>query len=417
MISVDGLAWSLPCCPAPPTWSVDWPAILAAYPWLRSLDGVPQSPVHHAEGDVLIHTRLVAEALAAMPAWRALPDTERAVLFAAALLHDIGKPGCTQVEPDGHISTRGHARAGASSTRHRLWTREGLGVETPFAVRETITALVRLHGLPLWFLEREDIDRALFTASYRVRLDRVALLAEADARGRACRDKAELLDRIELFRETCREHNCLDHPRPFSSDHTRVCYFRGIHRDPDYDAYDDTWGEVVLLAGLPGAGKDTWLRDNLPDRPVLSLDAIRRELDIDPKKTQGRVVHSAKQQARELLRDRRPLVWNATNLTRRMRDPLIDLFLAYGARVRIVYLDSPLDVLLRRNRARPAAVPEPVIRRLADKLELPDLTEAHRVEYGMAGLERGSPLSGATKTIGEEAIYSSANARDHEQGA
>jgi len=357
---LEGLAWTMPHCPEPPAWKVDWEAILAAYPWLRSLDGVPQDPVYHAEGDVLIHTRWVAETLTAMPAWRLLPDTERAVLFAAALLHDIGKPDCTQVEPDGHLSSRGHARAGATIARRLLWNGE-CGSAVPLPVRERITALVRLHGLPIWFLERAEIDRALFEASYRAPLDRVALLAEADARGRTCADKDELLDRIELFRETCREHRCLDRPRAFPSDHARVCYFRGIHRDPDYDAYDDTWGEVVLLSGLPGAGKDTWLRDNLPDRPVLSLDTIRRKLDIDPKKTQGRVVHAAKKQARELLRDRRPLVWNATNLTRRIRDPLIDLFLSYGARVRIVYLDAPFDIVMARNRARPSPVPEAVL--------------------------------------------------------
>jgi len=372
--------WTFPCCPAPPAWSVDWEAILAAYPWLRSLDGVPQSPVHHAEGDVLIHTRMVAEALTGLAAWRALPDTERSVLFAAALLHDIGKPGCTQVEPGGHISSRGHAHAGASITRRRLWTIEGLGVETPFAVREMITALVRLHGLPLWFLEREDIDRALFTASYQARLDHVALLAEADARGRTCADKADLLERIDLFRDTCREHGCLNQPRAFPNDQGRVRYFRDLQKDPDYAAYDDTWGEVLLLSGLPGAGKDTWLRETHPDLPIVSLDAIRRDLDIDPTETQGGVVRAAKEQARVHLRARRPFAWNATNLTRRLRDPLIDLFLGYGALIRIVYLDAPLDSVLQRNRERESPVPAAVIYRLAGLFELPDLTEAHRVE-------------------------------------
>lgn len=384
VISLDGISWTLPQCPRPPGWRVDWEKTLAAFPWLCALEGVPQDPVYHAEGDVLTHTRIVVEALAALPAWRALLETERSVLFAAALLHDIGKPKCTQIELGGKVSAPGHARAGAVKARRLLWSGEGWGGPAPMAVRETIVALVRLHGMPIWFLDKFDLDRALFAASYRAHLERLALLAEADARGRSCADPDELLERIDLFRETCRSHDCLERPRAFPSDHSRVRYFRGLQWDPNYHAYDDTWGEVVLLAGLPGAGKDRWLTDNLGDLPVVSLDTIRRAQEIDPEDSQGRVVHAAKEQARGLLRSRQPFVWNATNVTRHVRGPLIDLFLGYGARVRIIYLDAPLDQVLQRNRARPAPVPEAVIHRLAGKLDLPDLTEAHHVEILLA---------------------------------
>jgi predicted kinase len=380
-MAFDNLSWTLPQCPAPPAWRVDWEAILAANPWLRTLNGVPQDPAYHAEGDVLVHTRFVVESLAGLSAWRALPESERAVLFAAALLHDVAKPECTKVEPDGHVSSRGHARAGATIARRLLWNGGEWGDAAPFPVRETIVALVRLHGLPIWFWDKADIDRALLTASYRAPLDRLALLAEADALGRTCADQQELLARIDLFRETCRTLGCLDGARAFPSDLSRVRYFRNLQRDPDYQAYDDTWGEVVLLAGLPGAGKDTWLQDHRPDLPVVSLDAIRRVEGIDPEETQGRVVRVAKEQARGLLRKHQSFAWNATNLTRRIRDPLIDLFLSYGARVRIVYLEASVDAALRRNRGRSAPVPEMIIRRLAAKLDLPDLTEAHHVEY------------------------------------
>lgn len=381
MTDLDGIRWTFPHCPAGPEWRVVWPALLAAHPWLRALGGVPQSPIFHAEGDVLVHTGMVAEALAALPAWRALSDTERSVLFAAALLHDIGKPECTRAELDGTISSRGHARAGATIARRLLWTTEGFGQAVPFAVREAIVALVRLHGLPIWFLERDEIERAIVAASYRARLSAVALLAEADARGRTCADQSELLGRIDLFRETCTAHSCLEGPYPFPSDHSRVRYFRQRQQEPRYHAYDDTWGEVVLLAGLPGAGKDTWLRAWSPGLPVISLDAIRAARRVAPEAPQGAVAEAAKQQARAFLRARQPFVWNATNLTRLLRDPLIDLFMDYGARVRIVYHDAPLATVLRRNRARPGPVPESVIHKLAGKVDLPDLTEAHAVAY------------------------------------
>jgi predicted kinase len=119
--------------------------------------------------------------------------------------------------------------------------------------------------------------------------------------------------------------------------------------------------------------------------PAISLDAIRRELGVAPEEQQGAVVAAAKERARELLRRRHPFVWNATNLTRRVRDPLVDMVLGYGARVRLVYLDAPLDVVLRRNAGRAAPVPQRVILRLAGRVEPPDLTEAHSVEIVHTG--------------------------------
>jgi len=55
--------------------------MLADFPWLHTLAEVPQDPIYHAEGDVLTHTRLVAAALVDMPAWRSLPEQERATIW------------------------------------------------------------------------------------------------------------------------------------------------------------------------------------------------------------------------------------------------------------------------------------------------------------------------------------------------
>lgn len=374
--------WLFPFCPEPPDYGLGWDTVRARYPWLDPLAECPQDPLHHAEGDVLTHTRMVVEALSALPAWRVLSPADRAELFAAALLHDIAKPACTVIEPDGRVGSPGHARRGAGMARQALWLREPFGERpVPFRAREGIVALVCHHGLPLWFLERDDPARAVIAASLVARLDRVALLAEADARGRLCQDLPDLLARIDLFREFAREHGCLDKPYPFASAHSRFAYFRKEGRDPAYRAYDDTRCEAVLMSGLPGSGKNTWVEHNLPDWPVVSLDALRQQLRVSPDEDQGRIVAAAKEEARGHLRAGRSFVWNATNTTRRTRDGLIGLFAAYNARVRIVYVEAPLDELLRRNGTRPAPVPERAILRLAEGLEVPDPTEAHHVDY------------------------------------
>jgi predicted kinase len=379
-------AWQFPHVPQPPDWRVTWDDLARRFAWLRAMADVPQEPAYHAEGDVLVHTRMVAEALAAMEPWRALPPAERGLLFAAALLHDAAKPARTRVAPDGRIASPGHARMGEHLARHLLWTGEGLDEPPPFAWREAVARLVRWHGLPLWFFEKADPQRAVIAASMSARLEYVALLAEADVRGRICADQGELLDRIALFRDYCQEQRCYTTPRPFPSDHGRFVYFIGPDRNPDYAVYDDTVCEVVLLSGLPGAGKDTWLRDHWPDRPLISLDAIRRELGVAPTANQGAVAREAKQRARELLRQGQSFVWNATNVTRAMRGQLVELFTSYRARVRIVYLDAPYATLLERNRSRSAPLPVAVIDRLARKLEVPDLTEAHAVEWIAGGM-------------------------------
>ncbi len=374
-------SWSFPLCPAPPDWRLRWDDLQARFEWIQAMRGVPQDALYHAEGDVLIHTRMAAEALIALDEWRALPQAERGALFAAALLHDVAKPACTVAGPDGSITSKQHARKGELLARELLWRGVGLDAPAPFALREQIVKLVRYHGLPLWFLEKSAPERAVIGASQTTRLDRLALLAEVDVRGRICGDQQALLERIELFRAVAQENQCYSGPRAFPSAHSRFLFFRAEAGDPDYAAYDDTRCEVVLMSGLPGAGKDRWIQDHLADWPVISLDRLRKELKIAPDEPQGQVIQAAREQARALLRKQQSFVWNATNVTRSLRAQLIDFFASYHARVRIVYVEAPLEEMLRRNALRPDHVPEAVIYRLMRRLEVPDLTEAHTVEW------------------------------------
>jgi predicted kinase len=362
-------------CPQPPAWRLDWEALNDRFAWVRDLAGCPQDPVHHAEGDVWVHLRLVLEKLAALPAWRALPEPERQVVFTAALLHDVAKPECTRFEPDGRVSARGHSRRGAIVARRLLWR---LGVL--FDLREQITALVRFHQVPFYLIERADALRLAAEVSQTARCDHLAVLAEADAKGRRSRDVPRLLDNIALFAEFCREQDCLTRPRAFPSDHTRFLYFRDEGRHPDAPAHEDFRGEAVLMSGLPGAGKDHWISRNLPGWAVISLDALRGELDVDPADPQGALVNRARELARDHLRHGRPFVWNATNLSRQVRGESLRLLAGYHVRVRIVYVEVDEPRLHAQNRRRPAPVPAAVIERLLDRWEVPDRTEAHRVD-------------------------------------
>lgn len=359
-----------------PDWRGGWAAVGEAYPWLVGLRGCPQDALHHAEGDVWVHTGLVVGALTGDAAFLALPEGERRRLFMAALLHDVAKPRCTKVEEEGRITSRGHSRRGAIMARAILWR---MGVDV--GVREQIAALVRWHQAPFHLIERADAERSALAISQTARCDWLALLAKADARGRVSADQGRMLENVALFREYCRELGCLERPYPFPSDHSRARYFRAAAGDPTYLAHDATRCEVTLLSGLPGAGKDTWLREHAPALPVVSLDALRVALGVLPTDNQGAVIARARELAREHLRAGRDFAWNATNLSRALREQSLGLFADYGARVRIVYLEVPEARLRRQNRERAAVVPEAALERLLDRWEVPDLTEAERVEW------------------------------------
>jgi len=362
-------------CPTAPDWRVPWDEMDREYPFIRALAGCPQDPVYHAEGDVWIHTHMVCQELAALHAWRGLPEDERRLLFAAAVLHDVAKPECTRIL-DGRISSRGHSRRGAIMARNLLWR-----MHVPFAEREQVAALIRFHQTPYFLIDRPDARRLAIEVSQTARCDLLALLAEADVRGRVCDDRQRLLDNVALFVEQVSEMGCLGAPWEFASDHARVLFFLDENRIPEAPAHEAFRAEVILLSGLPGSGKDHYLRTHLGDWPAVSLDDLREELGIDPDDTQGQVINEARERARGLLRQGRSFVWNATNLTRQLRRLPLELFAAYQARLRIVYLEVPPGTLFEQNRQRTRVVPARVMQRMLDRWEVPDLTEAHTVEY------------------------------------
>ena len=363
-------------CPQLPEGRVDWAAIDEALPWIRALKGCPQDPIHHAEGDVWIHTRIVCEALAGMKAWRDLPERIREILFWSALLHDVAKPACTRHEDGGRVSSRGHARRGANDAQRILWE---LGM--PFEDRQNVVHLVRHHTLPFWLIERTDAPRTLTLVSQTTRCDWLAILAEADARGRICQDPERILENVALFAELAREHRCLAQPRAFASEHGRFLYARDEWREIDLAPHEDFSSDVVLMSGMPGVGKDTWIRRHLPGWPVVSLDDIRQRLGVRPTERQGTVVQAAREKARQHLRQGTSFVWNATNLSRQVRGACVGLCAAYKARVRIVYLEASPERLRRQNRERDTAVPQKVLDKLLQRWEVPDPYEGHQVDY------------------------------------
>jgi predicted kinase len=359
----------------------DWAWLLHAIPALTLLEATPQDPYYHAEGNVWIHTRMVIEALMDSAEYVDGDAGQRFVLFYAALLHDIAKPATTVIDPDsGRIGQPGHSRRGAIDARILCWQ---AGV--PFALREQLCRIITVHQLPFFALaakrDGQTPEFLVSKLSHELDLRLLAAVAEADMRGRHYVHQADCLVDIELFRELARDEGCYGVARRFADEHTRLSYLRGAAIAPDFPHHQNAGSSVTMMAGLPAAGKNHWVAQHRAGLPVVSIDDARIELGLRHGANEGAVAHRAVDKAKALLRTQAPFVWNTTHLSAQMRKKTLDLLYAYDARVEIVYLEQPPQVIFQRNSRRDTSLSNKAIERMLFKWEVPLPTEAHAVLY------------------------------------
>ncbi len=337
--------------------------------WCRDMAACPQDKNYHAEGDVWTHTKMVMHQLEKHPRWGGLSQTDRETLTAAALLHDSGKPETT-TKVEGKLTSRGHSRVGARLARKIL-----RDLSMSLSERERTVQLVLCHGWPPHIVDQSQPEMEVIKTAWLCRNDLLSALSWADATGRTGKGTG-FPDAIALWEDLARESNCWDHPMPNANPEAKLLAFEG--KDIRfYNPREDYRGHMILMSGLPGAGKDTWLRRNCPDTPVVSLDALREEMEVDPADQQGPVIAAAREAMRQNLRQGTPFAFNATNVTREMRSRWIRLARDYNYHVRIVYIEPSFATILEQNGQRPNSVPESVILRLLEKLDPPSANEAH----------------------------------------
>jgi len=118
---------------------------LGHFPEIAALDGMPQEPEWHPEGDVLVHTGHCLDALVGLDSWRAGDERTRRRLTFAVLAHDFGKAITTkQIERRGILrwTSMEHEAAGGPLAETFL---QRLGA--PHELIESVRPLVINHLL------------------------------------------------------------------------------------------------------------------------------------------------------------------------------------------------------------------------------------------------------------------------------
>lgn len=369
---------------------IDWEILESQNEWFHELRYVPQDSEWHGEGSVLNHTKMVVEELRALPRFKSFSHQYRLLLLWAALFHDVGKKYTTKTEIiDGRVRiiSPGHANKSCKIFRTFIYKNNFL---SPY-YREVVCNLIQYHAFPIWALEAED-PKALKTLM-KIQLtssnSALSVLAEADMRGRFCKDRQEPLDKISLFREWIEEKNVGKKKNTFSfiNSGSKMNFFNSPTPNPEYVSYNNFTCHVTLVCGLPGSGKDTYIEHFLRNAhsrghyKVVSLDQIRKDNNFKPTKSKdtGRAVQLAMKQCKEYLAKGQDFFFNSTCITRDLRQKWVRLFMDYGAEVIIKYMETPYTTLIKRNKTRYKPIPEKVLEKLINKVEVPTKEEAHTV--------------------------------------
>ena len=133
---------------------------------------------------------------------------------------------------------------------------------------------------------------------------------------------------------------------------------------------------IVVLVGLPGSGKSTYL-ERL-GVGGLSSDSIRQLLadDVSDQTIHDRVFETLRYLLRQRLALMRPVTYiDATNLTPQERRPYIAIGAAYGCEVEALFFDAPLAVCRERNGRRARVVPEDALEKMQERLVAPTTDE------------------------------------------
>jgi len=172
--------------------------LIQTYPFtlLWDLSSVEQSPVHHSEGNVWIHTMLVLDNAASH---RYLSKDPRVFMW-SALLHDLGKAITTKIRK-GRVTSYDHDIEGEKLALNFL---NNLTVDNNIFINK-VCKMVRWH-MQILFVVKELPFANIKLMLSEVALEEIALLSLCDRLGRGGMTEKKIQEEkenVRIFIEKC----------------------------------------------------------------------------------------------------------------------------------------------------------------------------------------------------------------------
>jgi predicted kinase len=123
--------------------------------------------------------------------------------------------------------------------------------------------------------------------------------------------------------------------------------------------------KAILFIGLPGSGKTTYINENIKGYYIVSADQIKM---LHPQYTHANTetlhewsVREAEIQMQILSDDATNICMDSGGVNNSYSLRIINMLKDKGYHIEIIFIDTPLDVCLERNRGRDRQVPESAI--------------------------------------------------------
>lgn len=139
--------------------------------------------------------------------------------------------------------------------------------------------------------------------------------------------------------------------------------------------------KLILMMGVAGAGKSTWIKQNYPELTPVSRDVIRFEI-LDEKggeyfDHEDEVFNSFIRQIIGSLAVDEVTIADATHLNRKARLKVLSRVRKYADEVEVVWIKVPLETAMRQNAMRTgrSRVPNDVIKNMYRSIQRPEDNE------------------------------------------
>ena len=139
-----------------------------------------------------------------------------------------------------------------------------------------------------------------------------------------------------------------------------------------------TNNEFVMMIGIPGCGKSTFIERFLPYHFYVNLDSTHKFLAPETgfdKKNLILARNIEKITIDDRLKNGIPFVLDNTNITTKIRSGFIEMAKSYNTNITAVYFKPDLERALLQNKQRERKVPEEKIKEMCDKFEIPSYDE------------------------------------------